>query len=382
MVRVVYTHDIFSRQATGGISRYFAELIRGVATAAESHVLAGFHWNRHLADVSGAAVRGRLVSRPVGGLLGSALRTANRLWQGFLLPRGRNTVIHHTYYGFTSPAREGRLVVTVHDMIPELFAPANGSPARWAGLRLAKRLSCRRADRVIAVSNTTKCDLCERYDLPENRVDVIPHGNPLAHLTGCEFDRPHEAPYLLYVGNRSGYKNWAGLVEAIAGSATIRESLDLVCFGGGPFRPDESQLIGRSGLTARVHAAAGDDETLAAFYRHAAAYVCPSLYEGFGLPCVEAMGFGCPIVCADRGSLPEVVGPAGIYFDPDDAESIRQAIEQAAFDAAAAKRLKPLMAERERSYRWSRTVAATLRTYRHVAGEDVGGGTEEIRKAA
>lgn len=382
MVRVVYTHDIFSRQATGGISRYFAELIRGVSAAAESHVLAGVHWNLHLADLSGAAVRGRVVDRPLGRVLGSAIRAANRVWQGFSLPGGRDTVIHHTYYGFTSPARGRRLVVTVHDMIPELFAPANGSPVRWAALRLAKRLSCRRAERVIAVSSITKRDLCERYDLAEDRVDVIPHGNPLANLTGLEFDRPHEAPYLLYVGNRSGYKNWPALIEAIAGSAAVRESLDLVCFGGGPFRPDESQLIARSGLAARVHATAGDDETLAAYYQHATAYVCPSLYEGFGLPCVEAMGFGCPVVCADRGSLPEVVGPAGIYFDPDDADSIRQAIEQAAFDTAATRKLKPHMAERERGYRWSRTVAATLRTYRQAAGEDVGNSAEGIRKAA
>lgn len=381
MVRVVYTHDIFSRQATGGISRYFAELIRGVAAAAESRVLAGLHWNRHLAEVPAADVRGRLLGRPAGRLLGTVVRTANRLWQEFALPGGRDTVIHHTYYGFTSPARQGRLVVTVHDMIPELFAPSSPS-ARQAGLRLAKRLSCRRAERVIAVSENTKRDLCERYDLAEDRVDVIPHGNPLAHLAGREFDRPHGPPYLLYVGNRSGYKNWSRLVEAIAGSPSPRDSLDLVCFGGGPLQPDEARLIARAGMTGRVHMTAGGDEALAAYYRHAVAYVCPSLYEGFGLPCVEAMGFGCPVVCADRGSLPEVVGPAGIYFDPEDTDSIRQAVERAAFDGAAAKRLKPLMAERERNYRWSRTVAATIDTYRRAAGEDVGSATEEIRRAA
>ena len=109
----------------------------------------------------------------------------------------------------------------------------------------------------------------------------------------------------------------------------------------------------------RVRFVQGNDEWLAAYYRHAAAYVCPSLYEGFGLPCVEAMGFGCPVVCSDRGSLPEVVGQAGIYFDPTAVASITVAIERVADDGATAAKLRPVMADRERRYRWSKTVAAS-----------------------
>jgi glycosyltransferase involved in cell wall biosynthesis len=255
-------------------------------------------------------------------------------------------------------------------MMPELFGHASGSRARLAGLRAAKRLTCRRAERVIAISETTKRDVCERYGLPEDRVDAIPLGNSLGHLARREFERPHGAPYLLYVGNRSGYKNWSKLVKAVASSASLRDGFDLVCFGGGPLAADELALVERAGMAGQVHLAAGSDERLAAYYRHAAAYVCPSLYEGFGLPCVEAMGFGCPVVTSDGGSLPEVVGRAGVYFDPADLDSMRDAIERVTSDGELAARLKPLMAERERRFRWPETVAATLETYRRVTGED------------
>jgi len=381
VVSVVYTHDIFSRQATGGVSRYFAELIRGVAAVAECRVAAGLHRNRHLAEVT-TGVRGRYFGGRVAGLVAPAARLLNRAWQELELPGRSDVVVHQTYFGFIPPARRGRTVVTVYDMMPELFGHASGSRVRLAGLKAAKRLSCRRADRVIAISETTKRDVCEHYGLDEAKVDAIPLGNSLDRFEGDRFDRPVARPYLLYVGNRGGYKNWAKLVEAVGSAASLRRDFDLVCFGGGPFTGDELGLIGRAGLASRVHAARGDDEALAAHYRHAAAYVCPSLYEGFGLPCVEAMGLGCPVVCSDRGSLPEIVADAGIYFDPTDADSIRDAVERAVSDRSAVARLRPLMAEREKLFRWSRTVSATLETYRTVLGEMPRPMTEGTRKAA
>lgn len=382
MVSVVYTHDIFSRQTTGGISRYFAELIRGVAAVTPCRVAAGLHRNRHLAEVDGADVRGRYLGGRLAGFASPALRLLNRTRQEFSLPGRSDLVVHQTYFGFAPAATRGKTVVTVYDMMPELFGHASGSRLRLAGVMAAKRLSCRRADRVIAISETTKRDVCEHYGLDEAKVDAIPLGNSLAPFAGGDLSRPVARPYLLYVGTRSGYKNWSTLVTAIGSSPSLRDGFDLVCFGGGPLSDDERELIARSGLAGQVQLAGGDDRSLAAHYRHAAAYVCPSFYEGFGLPCVEAMGFGCPVVCSDRGSLPEVVGRAGVYFDPTDVDSIREAVERTVSDSALVARLKPLMAERERRFRWSDTVAATLESYRAVLGEETVPAVERTRKAA
>ena len=126
------------------------------------------------------------------------------------------------------------------------------------------------------------------------------------------------------MGNRGGYKNFSTLLQAYGNSPILRE-FELIAFGGHPLLPDEKNQITQLGITDKVRFTSGSDQELAARYRAATAFIFPSTYEGFGLPPLEAMSHGCPVVCSNGGSIPEVVGDAGVYFDPNSAEELRMA---------------------------------------------------------
>jgi glycosyltransferase involved in cell wall biosynthesis len=262
-----------------------------------------------------------------------------------------------------------RQVLTIHDMIHEIFpraARANPLIAR------CKALSARRADHVFCDSANTLRDVLERYGIDERRVSVVPLGyddlRPLAGPeTAAEFRMRAlgaDTPYLLYVGVRRGYKNFAGLLQAYAASASLRAQCMLLCFGGGGFSPDEHAAIAAAGVAARVRQIGGSDGVLADCYRHAALFVYPSLYEGFGIPPLEAMSLDCPVACADNSSLPEVVGDAAALFDAADGDSIRTVLESVVDSAALSAALVERGRARCRLFSWRRCAATLVATYR------------------
>ena len=136
-------------------------------------------------------------------------------------------------------------------------------------------------------------------------------------------------PSLLYVGHRGGYKNFRTLLQAYGSSPILRE-FELIAFGGYPLLRDEQKEIRRLGITDRVRFESGSDRELAARYQAAAAFIYPSKYEGFGISPLEAMSHGCPVVCSNAGAIPELVGDAGVYLDPNNAEELRTALERVA----------------------------------------------------
>lgn len=364
-MRIVYTHDIFSRQRVGGISRYFVELIRHLAEGpAEIQVHAGIHANEHLRDLQGHA---RLVGhyRTSGKPLRLYHQFRNRFRQASQAKLAPPHVAHHTYYSFTRPLRPARLVVTVHDLIPERFPREFGWKARL--LSAAKHRSCSLADRILVISETTKNDLVEHFRISPDRIDVTYLGNSLARFAEDAAPPPSSVPYLLYVGGRGGYKNCQRLWEAYSRSSRLKHNFQMICFGGGRFSPHEQRLLEDLKIAHLVRQTAGEDRLLAQYYRHAAGFVCPSLYEGFGIPLVEAMSFGCPIIASTGGSIPEIAGPAAIYFDPHDSEMLTETLERVLFDESIQIRLRAEMRLRESRFRWEETARQTLLCYERAA---------------
>ncbi|MDP9052031.1 MAG: glycosyltransferase family 4 protein, partial [Acidobacteriota bacterium] len=178
---------------------------------------------------------------------------------------------------------------------------------------------------------------------------------------------PRLRPFLLYVGSRLTYKNFERLLEAFAASPLLKNDFDLVCFGGGAFTSKEISLFQQLGLSDECCCqVSGDDATLAALYGSARAFVYPSLYEGFGIPPLEAMSFNCPVVCSGLSSIPEVVGNAAEMFDPYDPESIQKAIERVATDEVLRETLVSRGRERVKQFSWERCAKETLDVYSRV----------------
>lgn len=296
---------------------------------------------------------------------GATLRSPADQW---LLPRLltqlRPDVYHATYYAVPTLV-PGRVVVTIYDLIPRLFPHywpnrvVRGSINAWTAY------AARRAQRIIACSQSTADDLARLLPRAARKVRVVPLGvapRPI-EATPAGHQAP-ATPYLLYVGSNKPHKNLPRLVAAFAQTAS-ETSGNLIIAGAWDDRyPEAQNEARRHGLQQRVifehHPSNARLEQL---YAAARGFVFPSLYEGFGLPVLEAMATGLPVATTDRGSLREVAGDAALLFDPDDEGSIAAALRQLLADEHPRARLAARGRERAALFPWSRTARATWAVY-------------------
>lgn len=367
-VKIVYSHDIFSFQAYGGVSRYFVEIAKRIpAHEARVQIFAGFHINEYLKGIPGLigfklpALENRgLTARIINGSMYYVRWNINNVLQRVFIRFDPQTILHLSYYTYPPTKKKLKLVVTVYDMIRELFGQHFPPGNRATEL---KKLCCEQADKIIAISNCTKKDLMDLFGVDDEKIAVIYLGNPLENVT--PWKRIIQTPYVLYVGARKGYKNFDRLLQVFAQSSLLRKDFSLICFGD-RFSPAEQKRLKILGLDHKVHQISGDDSLLASYYKHARAFVFPSLYEGFGIPLLEAMGVGCPILCSNRGPFPEVVGDAAAYFDPEDVNNMQSVLEKALFDDTLLGAMAKRGYQRSSMFSWDRTTSQTLALYRSL----------------
>lgn len=354
-MNLIYTYDIFSAQKYGGISRYFYELIRRISShGAQVRVPAGLYINEYAKGLN--ALNGLKV--PPIPYTGFIRKKINKLLQKVMLQSSDDeTIIHQTYYYPFSFPKKAKLVVTVYDMIHERFHPSLVDASN------IKRKSCKRADMIIAISHSTKNDLVELFGIDPQKVTVIHLASSLRESPMRPDTEAFSEPYMLYVGERKGYKNFDGLIKAFSQSKMLMDNFHIICFGGSSFEKREMDLFKKTGVASLLHQVSGGDAYLASHYRKASAFVCPSLYEGFGLPLLEAMSLSCPVICSNTSSIPEVAGDAAVYFDPNDISSIQRALEDALFDKDLLVDLKRRGLERELIFSWDKCANETLAVY-------------------
>jgi glycosyltransferase involved in cell wall biosynthesis len=366
MPSIVFDHQTFVAQEFGGISRYICELASRVhgLDGFQAKVVAPLHLNAYLPDcaVPQAAVRlnGKFRGR---GWLCQAVNTA---LAPALMRMSFPSLIHRTYYAPQPRMGDVPVVLTVHDMIHELF-PENFA-ADDAVIRY-KRGSVNAADHLICISHSTANDLVRLYDIPRSKISVIYHGySAVFAQPGPQGETsPHDRPYLLYVGQRGGYKNFNTALRAYAASKPLCEAFDFVLFGGSALTAEEHALIASLSLRASsVVRLGGSDKDLARAYRHARTFVYPSKYEGFGIPPLEAMSTGCVVACSNASSVPEVVGDAAVTFEPSDIDDTRLAIERACFDDTTRQHLLIAGPQRVNEFTWDRCARETVAAYRKV----------------
>jgi len=366
-VLVAYDNQIFAEQEFGGISRYYCALAAQISKLPEgkARIVAPLYINKYLKELGDEIRVGCYVRRiPKTGRI---IKTLSSALFNIVASRMLPDIVHETYYA-ARPTYRGRVphVLTVYDMIHERCADsfaANDAVARL------KEYAVRRADHIFCISENTRRDLLDIHRIPEDRITVTYLGYDTLPVNGpAAVDLVGAAPYLLYVGGRHGYKNFEGLMRAFAGSAWLKSSFRIVCFGGGAFTDNERQAFVDLGLlTTHVTHIGGGDDRLASLYKAAAAFVYPSKYEGFGIPPLEAMSLRCPVICSSASSMPEVVGKAGEYFEPLDTESIRVSIERVLESPGRRDELVTLGQSRCQLFSWERCAQETMDVYRRLA---------------
>jgi glycosyltransferase involved in cell wall biosynthesis len=366
-MRIAFDYQTFLLQEYGGISRYFCSLAQNLQKAADVKIIAPLHINSYLSNLPPQLVSGRRICQiPKTGRL---LRAANNLLYTPSVNRFRPDVIHETYYSSNTYAQSSALrVVTVYDMIHERFSYLFQAKDYCTK---AKRIAVNRADHVICISEHTRNDLLELFNVAENKISVIHLGyDSMAEKSNTDHNAPKLVggrPYILYVGFRGGHKNFKGMMKAFASSSMLRNNFYVVCFGGGVFKNNEIRQFQELGLNLdKIVQIGGGDEKLASYYRGATAFIYPSLYEGFGIPPLEAMSSNCPVICSNTSSVPEVVNDAGEYFDPNNVDSIRYAMELV---LDSSERRSDLIAKgrvRCGIFSWSRTASETLVAYKQL----------------
>jgi glycosyltransferase involved in cell wall biosynthesis len=364
-MRVRYDDQIFTMQRHGGISRYFVELIREFREATDLGVepRLGWRWTRNAHALE--AGLGEPLRIP-GGSRGRVLRWANRATN---LPQSASDITHQTFYraSYLTRTAAAPTVVTVYDMTPELFPELfpKENPHR------AKREFVERARVVLCISESTRRDLVRLYGKPSAPAIVTHLAVREDFALGAV--RPPWCPdsYILFVGARSGYKDFRVGLESFADLAPTARGIVLLAVGGGSLTRDEEALISRWGLHGRVVQRDVSDAELAGVFGGARAFIFPSRYEGFGLPTLEAMACGTPVVLADSSSNPEVAGEAALYFPPGDSSALAVQLGRLVSDEDLRSELAAKGIARARRFTWRHTAAATADAYR-IAIDTVG----------
>lgn len=360
---VAFDHQIFSTQHYGGISRYFIELARHVHSESQKKtkikIVSPFHKNKFLFE-SRRVLSFNGVYIPNIPKTTKLISYANNYISPIALRLTSPDILHETYYARVGGTTKARRVITVYDMIHEIFPEqfSKNDPTRNA-----KKRAIARADHVICISENTRDDLINILGVERDRTSVVHLGfalNPRESKAAALKSRP----FIFYVGSRVGYKNFIRLAEAYASSAILSNEFDLVCFGGSDFREEEINLFRQLKISPeKIRCVSGDDGLLAEYYKNASLFIYPSLYEGFGIPPLEAMSYGCPVACSNTSSIPEVTGEAAILFDPCSVDSIRYAMEEILFDSFSRSLLIQSGYDRIQHFSWKKCARETLDIY-------------------
>jgi len=334
-VKVFFDGEVFTYQSHGGISRVFFELIRELSSYRKVEMLFyhGWHIDNYPFKKKWFKKYYGLRQHSLHGYMFKKLFDRLGMELAYNANASSKLIYHPTVYRL--PKRlKGPVVIHVHDLIHELFG-GNRKTVE------SRKKAIDRADLIFCVSESTRKDLCELYQVNPQKTAVAYNGVSDTFLNydfiskrQQQKERKDKRPYILYVGARSWYKNFDFLLEVFI-SKKLFTYLDLVLVGGGPLTIQQQEIIDKhSTQRPWLRKLICTDYELAELYSNATALVCTSLYEGFGIPLVEAMACGCPVIAPNISSIPEVVPDKRFLYIPGDAEDLNKRIEMLLNDSS------------------------------------------------
>jgi glycosyltransferase involved in cell wall biosynthesis len=249
----------------------------------------------------------------------------------------------------------------IHEIYPDYFESSDR-------IREWKRQLAQKATKIIAISENTRQDIIRFYNIDPEKIEVTHLASSLKAEPPLEKNGHVQPvlsyPYLLFVGKRKLYKNFDFFISSAAPLLKQYPNLKVVCTGGEPISNEERQTFSTLGITGRVIQIFPDDAALGKLYLDAIALVFPSLYEGFGIPVLEAFNCGCPVIASNASSLPEIGGDAALYFNPGDSSSILEALDIIVEDQEIRNECIKRGYQRAKEFSWEKTAKLTERVYK------------------
>jgi glycosyltransferase involved in cell wall biosynthesis len=231
-----------------------------------------------------------------------------------------------------------------------------------------QRNSVKNVNKIITISENTKNDLINIWNIPEKKIKVIYLGIEEINLEQFDKKRIYPNPYILFVGQRFSYKNFINYLKAFKILTHTNKDLILVCTGI-PFSNSEKRMLYQMGLLDKVIHISASERTMISLYHNAELFVYPSLYEGFGMPLIEAMNCCCPIICSKTSCFPEIAQDAALYFDPYITESMLEITRKVLDNRKIKIKLIENGNKRKKDFSWKKCAEEHIKLYKELFNE-------------
>lgn len=365
-MKVFFDHQIFLLQKYGGISRYIIKLNEYLNYKnIDSTICSPISINNYFSSKKNNNIN-HFKFKKIYRFCTKAFHFYNETFTNVYLKKFKPDILHQTYYKKNYSANTKiPTVITVYDLIHEKLyknfdLTING---KW------KKTAIKNSDHIICISKQTQDDLLNYYDIDKKKTTVIHLATDIKFNEYLDInnDMNLKKNFLLYVGDRGRYKNFKNFIKAFALSNYLKNEFDIICCGSSGFSKEEKFFIKKNNLDLNnIRHISATDKQLQNLYKKATSLVFPSFFEGFGLPAVEAISLGCPVIASNIKVFKEILGSNAVYFDPRNIENIKEVLEKNLFSDEVLNRLSLQALQHSKKYTWNTCAAKTINVYKKI----------------
>lgn len=361
-MKILFDYKIFYQQEYGGISNYFFNLGKQLLNLnIDIKFNCLMYRTKHLTNLPENNFKGFNVSF-IPGKLNPLLEKINKKYFEKTYSKSNFSIIHETYYSKHTFGNVKK-ILTVYDMINELYPQSNNNSKEISNI---KKESINRSDHIICISESCKNDLIKLFKIDPSKITVTHLASDI-RVENVLLKNKKYKDFILYVGSRRGYKNFSSLIEVFSKSHYLKNNFKIAVYGGEKFGNKDIDILKKFNFPRdNIWIVNSKKFSLKDMYSNVSLFVYPSMYEGFGLPLVEAMSCGCPIVCSNVGSLEEVGGEGLKYFDINDNSHMSYVIENILKSKEAQEQLIDYGYNRSKKFSWKKCASETLNTYKNL----------------
>ena len=369
-MKILYDHLCF-QETYGGVSKYFVNMLKQFTVDVPYEISVKYTKNEYIKTLAKIKLNNNLDNTNIRGKW-RLFHFINRNYSKIKLFLGNYDIYHQTHYNpfaYKYLPSTKKSVMTVFDMnffvIPEAYNNDNGSKmlAEW------QKESVNKVNKIIAISKNTKKDIINVWNIPEEKIIVCYLACDEINIDDLDTTRKFQQPYILFIGTRHMYKNFAKYLSAFRVISERNKDLILVCTGS-PFNSSECNLINDLKLSDKIFQISVDENEMAALYHNAEVFVYPSLYEGFGLPLLEAMNAQCPIICSNTSCFPEICEKAALYFNPYSIDDMVDVTTKVLNNSSLKMKLIEEGNKRKKMFSWKKCAEEHIGVYKSMIKEE------------